>query len=72
MKFIGRLFGILSILGMLLGFIPLLGWLNWLIIPIAVVGLLFSLGGKSKGGTILCVVAIIFGIMRLILGGGIV
>jgi len=30
MKTLGRLFGIISILGMLLGFIPLLGWLNWL------------------------------------------
>jgi len=71
MKTLGRIFGVLSILGMLLAFIPLLGWLNWFIIPLAVIGLLFSLGGKSKGGTVLCVVAILFGIVRLVLGGGI-
>ena len=72
MKTLGRIFGVISILGMLLAFIPLLGWLNWLVIPFAVIGLLFSVGGKSKGATTLCIVVIIFGIIRLILGGGLV
>lgn len=71
MKTLGLILGILAALGMLLAFIPLLGWLNWLNIPFAILGLIFSVIGKSRGGTILCIVAILFGILRLALGGGI-
>lgn len=72
MQTAGRLFGIMALVGMIIGFIPLLGWLNWLNIPLAMFGLLLSIAGKSKGGIIICVVAIFFGIFRLMLGGGIV
>lgn len=72
MQTIGRIFGILAIIGMLIGMIPLLGWLNWLNIPLAIIGLMLSIIGKSKGGIIICVVAIFFGFFRLALGGGIV
>lgn len=72
MKTIGRIFGILSLFGMVLGLIPLLGWLNWLNIPLAILGLILSIIGKSKGGIIICIVAIFFGILRLMLGGGII
>jgi hypothetical protein len=72
MKIIGLILGILSALGMLLAFIPLLGWLNWINIPFAIIGLIFSVISKSKGGTVLCIVAIIFGMIRLALGGGII
>lgn len=30
LKIIGIILGLASIIGMLLGFIPLLGWFNWL------------------------------------------
>ncbi len=72
MKIIGLILGILAAIGMLLAFIPLLGWLNWINIPFAIVGLIFSVISKSKGGTILCIVAVIFGMIRLALGGGII
>ena len=71
MKFIGRIFGFLSLIGMLIGFIPLFGWLNWLNIPFAILGLLFSILGNSKGGITICIVAIFVGLLRLIIGGGI-
>ncbi len=70
MKTIGLLWGIIAVLGMLLAFIPLLGWLNWIVIPFAVIGLINSSIGNSNSGKTMCVVAIIFGILRLILGGG--
>ncbi len=72
MQTIGRIFGILALIGMLIGLIPFLGWLNWLNIPLAIIGLLLSILGKSNGGIIICVVAIIFGLLRLIFGGGII
>lgn len=71
MKTLGLILGILAALGMLLAFIPLLGWLNWIIIPFAILGLIISAIGKSTGGMVLCGIVVIFGIIRLILGGGI-
>ena len=71
--------GILAILGMAVAFIPCLGSLNYLNIPFAVLGLLFSvlavvLSSKKDLaiiGLILCAVAIFLGGIRLVLGLGI-
>ena len=71
--------GILAILGMAVGIIPCLGSFNYLNIPFAVVGLLFSvlvvvLSPKKElaiTGLILCAVAIFLGGIRLVLGFGI-
>jgi hypothetical protein len=65
------IFGIFSVLGMLLGFIPFLGWFNWLNIPFAIIGLIFALISNSRNGKILNIIAIVIGIVRLIMGGGI-
>ena len=71
MKTFGLILGILAALGMLLAFIPLLGWLNWINIPFAIIGLIISAIGKSNGGMVLCGMAVLFGLIRLILGAGI-
>ena len=52
-------------------FLPLLGWANWLIIPLAVIGAGIGSMGASKGGRNLNLVVIVIGILRLMLGGGI-
>lgn len=70
MKTLGLLIGILSAIGMLIAFIPFFGWLNWLVIPFAIIGLICSSTGESSGGKTLCGIAIIAGILRLMLGGG--
>ena len=79
MQVIGLIMGILAILGMLIGFLPLLGWWNWVNIAFAALGLIISiisiLRARNKGigiaGIVLCAIAIIVGIGRLQLGGGI-
>ena len=81
MQFVSLLWGIFAILGMLVGFIPFLGALNWLNIPFAGVGIIvaaIALGttraaskGKSAAGLTCCGIALFFGIIRLALGGGI-
>lgn len=71
MKLIASLWGIAAILAMLIAFIPLFGWLNWVVIPFAAIGLVISSMSNSKMGKTLCIVVMIFGILRLILGGGI-
>ncbi|MFC2001115.1 hypothetical protein ACFLUZ_01260 [Chloroflexota bacterium] len=81
MQLLGLFLGIFSIIGMFIFFIPLLGALNWLNIPLAITGLIISLiaianaqGSKKAGitGIILCSIAIIVGVIRLNLGCGII
>lgn len=80
MQLVSLVMGILAILGLLVGLIPCLGALNWLNIPFAVVGLIISIvaagnrrGGNSMAlaGVVLCSIAIVVGMLRLMLGGGI-
>lgn len=81
MQVISLVWGILAVLWMLVGFVPLFGWLNWLNIPFAGFGAIVSaitLGttrepskGKSIAGLICCGIALFFGIIRLAVGGGI-
>jgi hypothetical protein len=63
--------GIVALLGALVGFIPLLGWFNWLVIPLAVVGLVFGLLAKENGGRNINLVVLVLAVLRLMLGGGI-
>ena len=80
MQFLGLLFGIFSIIGIFIAFLPFLGWMNWGVIPFALAGLVISIIGtatakRSKGMGVtaiaLCCIAIIVGIVRLNIGGGI-
>lgn len=81
MQILSLVWGILSVVGMLVGFFPCLGALNWLNIPFAGIGLIISIvalvttkqGGKggSIAGVMCCGIAILFGLIRLALGGGI-
>ncbi|MCG9130316.1 hypothetical protein J5I95_01405 [Candidatus Poribacteria bacterium] len=73
------IWGILAIIGMAVGIIPCFGSFNYLNIPFAVLGLLFSilalvLSSKKElaiTGLILCAVAIFIGGIRLVIGFGI-
>jgi hypothetical protein len=80
MPVLSLIWGILAVLGMLVGFIPCLGALNWLNIPFAGVGLLVSAVAYSRAeeedrrsclaGICLCAVAAVFGLIRLVIGLG--
>ena len=82
MQTLSLILGILAIIGMLVGFFPCLGALNWLNIPFSVIGLIISIlvlataekeenKGGSVAGVICCGIAMFFGIIRLIAGGGV-
>lgn len=64
--------GAVALLFAVVAFIPLLGWMNWLIIPMAVVGLALGVVSKNTSGRNLNLLVIVVGILRLILGGGII
>ena len=63
--------GVFALVLAIPAFIPLLGWANWLIVPIAIVGLaLGAMSGRTSGRN-LNIVVIVVGVIRLMLGGGI-
>ena len=82
MGLISLLWGIVAMVLMFVGLIPLLGWLNWLWIPFAGVGaIIAALGvlltpsgknGRAKAGLVLNGLVIVIALVRLSLGGAIV
>lgn len=66
------LIGLIALVLAVIAFIPLLGWANWVIIPIAVVGLALGAMSDRNAGRNLCIVVIVIGVIRLMLGGGII
>ena len=71
MDFISKIIGVIAVLGMLLGLIPFLGWVNWAVLPLAVIGLLFGVFSSETGGRNVNGIVLIVSLLRLILGGGI-
>lgn len=65
------LIGLVALLLGVFAFFPFLGWAYWLIIPIAVVGLVFGVLSSKTTGRNLNLVVIGVGVLRLMLGGGI-
>ena len=70
MNVISVLIGIVALIIALVGFIPLLGWLNWLAIPIAVVGLIVGMFDSRTSGRNFNAVVLVLSAIRLFLGGG--
>lgn len=74
--------GLLSLAGLIIAFFPCLGSLNWINIPFAATGLIISLIAvntaspqdktKANTGVVLCSLAVVMGIIRLIAGFGVV
>jgi hypothetical protein len=71
MNILSTIIGIVALLIALVGFIPLLGWLNWFAIPVAVVGLVLGLLSRETSGRNINVVVLALAMIRLALGGGI-
>ncbi len=82
MGLLSMLWGLVSIVWMIIAFIPLLGWGNWFMIPFAglgaiLAGIAFAMTspanrGRAKAGLILNGIALVVGVIRLQMGGGII
>ncbi len=72
LNFVSLIIGIVALVCAAIAFIPLLGWANRLIIPLAVIGA--GVGAVSGGtsGRNLNLIVILVGVVRLMLGGGII
>ncbi len=69
---ISLVIGVIALILAVVAFIPLLGWANWVIVPMAVIGLAFGATSDKTSGRNLNIVVIVVGIARLMLGGGII
>ena len=73
LNIVSILIGLLSLVIVIPATIPLLGWANWFALPLAVVGAgIGQLNPGSKAGRNLCIFVIVVGVLRLMLGGGII
>ena len=68
---VSLIIGAVSLVLAMIAFLPLLGWLNWFIIPLAIIGAGVGLVGSGTSGRNLNLFVIVVGVLRLMLGGGI-
>ena len=66
------LIGVITLVLMIPAMIPLLGWMNWLLIPMGLVGALIGWMSASNMGRNFCLLVVAIGALRLFLGGGII
>ncbi|PWG02947.1 hypothetical protein [Sphingosinicella humi] len=71
LNLVSLLIGAIALLFAIIAFLPLLGWANWVIIPLALVGAGIGVLSSQKSGRNLNLLVIVIGIVRLMLGGGI-
>jgi hypothetical protein len=64
--------GLVALIFAIVAFLPLLGWANWLIIPLAIIGAGIGMLSRGTAGRNLNLLVIVIGIVRLMIGGGII
>jgi len=65
------LVGIVALLLAIPSTIPFLGWGNWLVLPIALVGIGLGALSRSNHGRNFCLIVFAIAAVRLLLGGGV-
>jgi hypothetical protein len=63
--------GLVALVLAVVAFLPLLGWANWLIIPLAIIGAVVGMASRGTAGRNLNLFVIVVAVVRLMLGGGI-
>jgi len=72
LNLVSIIIGVVALLCAAVAFIPLLGWANWLIVPLALIGAGVGAASQSNAGRNLNLFVVVVGILRLMLGGGII
>ena len=65
------LLGLVALLLAIPAALPLLGWGNWIVLPIAILGAGLGALSRSNGGRNFCLIVLLIAVVRLSLGGGI-
>ena len=64
--------GIVALVVVIPASIPLLGWANWVALPLVILGVGLGALSSSTKGRNFCLVVLLIAIVRLSIGGGIV
>lgn len=64
--------GLLSLVIVIPAQIPLLGWANWVALPLIVIGIIIGALSSKDGGRNFCLVVLLIAAVRLMLGGGVI
>lgn len=72
LNIISMLIGLVALVFAIPGLVPLLGWINWLVLPVALLGAGIGALSSSNAGRNLNILVLLVGIVRLALGGGFV
>jgi len=67
---VSLIIGVVALIFALIAFFPFLGWANWAIIPLAIIGAVVGMISRSTAGRNLNLFVILIGVVRLIIGGG--
>jgi hypothetical protein len=70
LNLVSLIIGLVALVFAVVAFLPLLGWANWLIIPLAVIGAAVGMASRGNSGRNLNLFVIVVGVIRLMLGGG--
>lgn len=70
LNIVSILIGLVALLFAIPGLIPLFGWINWMVIPIALLGAGIGALSSHNAGRNLNILVLIVGAARLFLGGG--
>jgi hypothetical protein len=68
---VSLIIGIVAAIFVAIAFLPFLGWANWLVVPLAIIGAAIGALSRGTAGRNLNIVVIVVGAIRLMLGGGI-
>jgi uncharacterized membrane protein YhhN len=71
LNIISLIIGAVALVFVAIAFLPFLGLLNWLIIPLAIFGAAIGAMSRGTAGRNLNIIVIVIGTVRLMLGGGI-
>lgn len=71
LNLLSLIIGLLAIWPILFALLPLLGWANWLILPLPVIGFVIGALSRGRAGQNLNLALIVVAVLRLWLGHGI-
>jgi hypothetical protein len=71
LNLVSIIIGFVALVCAAIAFLPLLGAVNWLIIPLALIGAGIGAASRGSAGRNLNLFVIVVAIIRLMLGGGI-
>lgn len=70
LNIVSLLIGVVTLILAVFAFIPFLGWANWMIIPVAIIGAGIGALSRRTSGRNLNLIVIVIAVIRLFLGGG--